>query len=131
VDITTHARRILFCGFFSAGARLEAGDGKLTILQEGKSRKLVEDVEQITFSGAMARRRGQRISYITERCVIDLMPQDMGLSVREVAPGIDLQRDVLDLAEFPLRVADDLKTMDAALFRDQPLGLKLAEKSHD
>jgi acyl CoA:acetate/3-ketoacid CoA transferase len=79
----------------------------------------------------MARRRGQRISYITERCVIDLMPQDMGLSVREVAPGIDLQRDVLDLAEFPLRVADDLKTMDAALFRDQPLGLKLAEKSHD
>jgi acyl CoA:acetate/3-ketoacid CoA transferase len=105
------------------------GDGRLTILQEGKSRKLVEDVEQITFSGAMARRRGQRISYITERCVIDLMPE--GLSVREVAPGIDLQRDVLDLAEFPLRVADNLKPMDAALFRDQPLGLKLAEKSHD
>src|SRR5436309_13113255 len=72
VDITTHAKRIVFSGFFTAGAKLQAGDGKLTILREGKSRKFIDAVEHVTFSGDMARRRGQRISYITERCVIDL-----------------------------------------------------------
>ena len=72
VDITTHARRIVFSGFFTAGAKLVVGDGKLTIAQEGRSRKLVEAVEHVTFSGDMARRRAQRVSYVTERCVIDL-----------------------------------------------------------
>ena len=76
----------------------------------------------------MARRRGQRISYITERCVIDLA--EAGLTLREIAPGVDLQRDVLDLADFPLRVDPDLKLMDAALFRDAPMGLELTEKAH-
>ena len=128
VDITTHARRIVFSGFFTAGAKLNVGDGRLTILQEGKSRKLVEAVEHVTFSGTVARRRGQRISYVTERCVIDLM--DQGLTVREIAPGIDLQRDVLDLADFPLQVHPQLKSMDARLFRDAPMGLALPEKVH-
>jgi len=76
----------------------------------------------------MARKRGQHITYITERCVVELT--DDGLVVREIAPGVDLKRDVLDLAEFPLRVDPDLKPMDAALFKDAPLGLKLAEKQH-
>ena len=128
VDITTHARRIVFSGFFTAGAKLSVGDGRLTILQEGKSRKLVEAVEHVTFSGTVARRRRQRISYVTERCVIDLM--DQGLTVREIAPGIDLQRDVLDLADFPLQVHPQLKSMDARLFRDAPMGLALPEKVH-
>ena len=128
VDITTHARRIVFSGFFTAGTKLKVGDGRLTILQEGKSRKLVEAVEHVTFSGTVARRRGQRISYVTERCVIDLM--DQGLTVREIAPGIDLQRDVLDLADFPLQVHPQLKSMDARLFRDAPMGLALPEKVH-
>ena len=126
VDITTHARRIVFSGFFTAGAKLNVGDGRLAILQEGKSRKLVEAVEHVTFSGTVARRRRQRISYVTERCVIDLM--DQGLTVREIAPGIDLQRDVLDLADFPLQVHPQLKSMDARLFRDAPMGLALPEK---
>jgi acyl CoA:acetate/3-ketoacid CoA transferase len=128
VDITTHAGRIVFSGFFTAGAKLQVGDGRLTILQEGKSRKLVQAVEHVTFSGDMAQRRGQRISYVTERCVIDLT--DQGLTVSEIAPGIDLQRDVLDLADFPLRVHRELKTMDARLFRDAPMGLELREKVH-
>jgi len=128
VDITTHAQRIVFAGFFNAGAKLQVGDGKLTILQEGKSRKFIEAVEHVTFSGDMARRRGQRVSYITERCVVDLTAD--GLVLREIAPGIDLQKDVLDLADCPLRVAADLKLMDAALFRDAPMGLKLPEKHH-
>jgi acyl CoA:acetate/3-ketoacid CoA transferase len=63
------------------------------------------------------------VSYVTERCVIDL--EDEGLVVREIAPGIDLRRDVLDQSEVPLRVADDLRLMDAALFHDRPMGLVL------
>jgi acyl CoA:acetate/3-ketoacid CoA transferase len=123
VDITAHARRIVFSGFFTAGAQVEVGDGKLTIVREGKSRKFVNTAEHITFSGRVGRQRGQRVTYVTERCVIDLEAD--GLVVREIAPGIDLQRDVLGQSEVPLRVADDLKLMDAALFRDAPFGLKL------
>jgi acyl CoA:acetate/3-ketoacid CoA transferase len=123
IDITTHARRLVFSGFFTAGAKLSVGDGKLTILQEGKSRKLVDAVEHVTFSGRMARQRGQRATYITERCVLDLLGD--GLTVREIAPGVDLQRDVLAQSEIPLRVAPDLKIMNAALFLDAPMGLRL------
>jgi propionate CoA-transferase len=123
VDITAYARRIVFSGFFTAGAQLEVGSGKLTILREGKTRKFVDAIEHITFSGVIGRERGQRVTYVTERCVIDL--QDDALVVREIAPGADLRRDVLDQAGIPLRVAPDLRVMDTALFRDQPFGLKL------
>ncbi|MFL6582371.1 MAG: CoA-transferase, partial [Burkholderiales bacterium] len=128
VDITAHARRIVFSGFFTAGAKLEVGDGRLQILQEGRSKKLIESVEHVTFSGRMARQRGQNISYVTERCVFDLAAD--GLVVREIAPGIDLKRDVLDQAAFPLKVDPDLKSMDAALFRNAPLNRKLKAPVH-
>ena len=128
IDITAHARHIVFSGFFTAGARLSVGDGKLTILQEGRSKKFVDAVEQVTFSGEMARRRGQKITYVTERCVLDLSAE--GLTVREIAPGIDLQRDILDQAAFPLNVPPQLRSMDARLFRDAPINLKLGEAAH-
>jgi acyl CoA:acetate/3-ketoacid CoA transferase len=76
----------------------------------------------------MARRRGQRITYVTERCVIDLLAD--GLTVREIAPGVDLQRDILDQSAFALNVSPQLKLMDAALFRNVPLNLKLREAAH-
>lgn len=123
VDISAHARRIVFSGFFTAGAKLEVGDGRLHIAQEGKTRKFVRAAEHITFSGRVARQRGQRVTYVTERCVIDLEAD--ALVVREIAPGIDLQRDVLDQSDIPLRVARDLCPMDAALFRAPPFGLRL------
>jgi acyl CoA:acetate/3-ketoacid CoA transferase len=123
VDITAHAKRLVFSGFFTAGAKLAVGEGKLTILQEGRTRKLVSAVEHVTFSGRMARERGQRVIYLTERCVMELL--EGRLTVREIAPGVDLQSDVLAQAEFALDVAPDLKLMDAALFRDAPLGLTL------
>lgn len=126
VDITAHARRIVFSGFFTAGAKLEVGGGKLTIVREGKTRKFVETAEHITFSGVIGRQRGQRVTYVTERCVIDL--EGDALVVREIAPGIDLQRDVLEQAEVTLRVAPDLRLMDAALFSAQPFGLKLKKE---
>jgi acyl CoA:acetate/3-ketoacid CoA transferase len=129
VDITTHARRLVFSGFFTAGAKLEAGGGKLKIVSEGKSRKLVSAVEHVTFSGQMARKRGQRVIYVTERCVLSLDAE--GITVREIAPGVDVQRDVVAQSDVPLRVARDLKVMDPALFRDAPLDLKLPEKPRD
>ena len=128
VDITAHAKHIVFSGFFTAGAKLEVGDGQLKIVQEGRSRKLVDAVEHVTFSGTMARRRGQKISYVTERCVIDLLAD--GLTVREIAPGAELKRDVLDQAGFALKVDPQLKVMDAALFRNAPLNLKLKAPAH-
>ena len=128
VDITAHAKRIVFSGFFTAGAKLEVGGGKLTILQEGKTRKFVNSVEQITYSGVIGRERGQRVTYVTERCVIDLEGGE--LVVREIAPGIDLQRDVLGQSEIALRVAPDLRLMDAALFTDAPFGLQLKAEEH-
>jgi len=125
VDITAHARRIVFSGFFTAGAKLEVGDGKLTIVKEGRTRKFVREAEHVTFSGRIGRQRGQRVRYVTERCVIDL--EGDGLVVKEIAPGVDLQRDILDQSEVPLRVADDLRLMDAALFRSERMGLALKD----
>src|SRR5882672_10401088 len=128
VDITTHARRIVFAGFFTAGAELQVGDGRLKIVREGRTRKFVNTAEHITFSGRIARERGQQVTYVTERCVIGL--EHDALVVREIAPGIDLQRDVLAQAEIPLRASSNLRVMDAALFRAEPFGLQLTgEKS--
>jgi acyl CoA:acetate/3-ketoacid CoA transferase len=127
IDITTHAKRIVFSGFFTAGAKLEVGDGRLTIVKEGK-KKFIANVDHVTFSGRMGRERGQEVLYITERCVVRL--SDAGLEVTEIAPGIDLQRDVLDQSDIELRVSPALKVMDAAIFTDAPFGLKLKEARH-
>lgn len=125
VDITTHAKRIVFSGFFTAGAKLEVGEGRLQIQQPGKSRKLVEEVDHVTFSGRMALERGQDVTYVTERCVMKLTAE--GLMVTEVAPGIDLENDVLAQAEFPLLVADEVRVMSPRLFTDALMGLQLKE----
>ncbi|WP_018424413.1 acyl CoA:acetate/3-ketoacid CoA transferase [Paraburkholderia tuberum] len=125
IDITTHAKKLVFSGFFTAGAKLEVGHGRLTILQEGKSKKFVGEVDHVTFSGRMAQQRGQQVLYVTERCVLQLTKE--GLEVIEVAPGIDLNKDVLEQADFPLIVSPDLKTMNAAIFSESPYGLQLGE----
>jgi acyl CoA:acetate/3-ketoacid CoA transferase len=127
VDITARAKKIVFSGYFTAGAGLAIVDGALRIEREGKVKKLVEAVEQVSFSGARALAQGQDITYVTERCVMRLTRQ--GVEVGEIAPGVDLQRDVLAQAMFPLRVAEGLKTMDAALFRPEPIGLKLRDEA--
>jgi acyl CoA:acetate/3-ketoacid CoA transferase len=123
VDITAKARKIVFSGFFTAGADLAVESGALAIRREGKVKKLVPAVEHVSFSGRRAVAQGQAITYVTERCVLELRPD--GVTVTEVAPGVDLDRDVLGQAEFPLAVARDLKVMDVALFRPEPIGLTL------
>jgi acyl CoA:acetate/3-ketoacid CoA transferase len=123
VDITARAKRIVFSGFFTAGAALEIQDGALRINREGKVKKLVEAVEQISFSGPRAVLQGQEIIYVTERCVMRL--ESAGLTVLEIAPGINLEQDVLAQSEFPLLVSPHLKVMDGNLFHPEPIKLKL------
>jgi propionate CoA-transferase len=123
VDITARARRIVYSGFFNAGAKMEVVDGKLRIDKEGRVKKLVREVEQVSFSGRRAVAQGQDVTYITDRCVMKLTPE--GIVVTEIAPGVELQANILDQSEFPLIVAPDLKPMQKALFRPEPMGLKL------
>lgn len=123
-DITSSAPEIVFMGAFTAGRRdIAAGESGLDIRSDGPFTKLVNDVSAVTFSGPRALARGQKVKYITERAVLELTPD--GLVVTEIAPGVDLQKDVLDRSEFPLIVSDELRTMDLALFADAPVGLRL------
>lgn len=123
VDITARARRIVFSGNFNAGARMRLADGRLVIEKEGRIAKIVPKVDQVSFSGGRARRQGQDVTYVTERCVLRLAKA--GLTVTELAPGVDLQRDVLDQSATPLLVSPDLRPMDARLFRPEPMGLSV------
>lgn len=114
VDITSRARKIVFSGYFNAGAKLSVVDGKLRIDKEGKVAKLVPEVDQVSFSGKRATLQNQDVTYVTERCVLKLI--DGRLTVTEIGPGVDLKRDILDQAAFPLAVADQLVSMPADLF---------------
>ncbi|UIJ94956.1 acyl CoA:acetate/3-ketoacid CoA transferase [Sinorhizobium meliloti] len=127
VDITARAKKIVFSGMFNAGAKLAVADGRLVIEKEGKLRKLVNAVEHVTFSGRRAVEQGQDITYVTERCVMKLTRE--GVMLTEIAPGVDLETDILGQSEFPLIVSDALKPMDPALFGEGPIGLKLPAKA--
>ncbi|MCB1337612.1 MAG: acyl CoA:acetate/3-ketoacid CoA transferase [Maritimibacter sp.] len=126
VDITTRARKIVFSGNFNAGAKMRIADGLLIIDREGKVPKFVDAVDHISFSGARAAAQGQDVTYVTERCVVRLIGGR--LVVTEIAPGLDIRRDVLDQAATELLVADDVKLMDDKLFRPEPMQLRLAAK---
>ncbi len=125
VDITTRARKIVFSGNFNAGAKLDIAEGQLVIQQEGRIAKVVPEVDQISFSGPRAMAQGQEVTYVTERCVMQLTPQ--GLIVTEIAPGIDVERDVVQQATGKIHVSDTLKTMDARLFQNTPMELVLTQ----
>lgn len=114
IDIAQNAGKVVFVGTFDAkGADVVADGGTLRIHKHGQVRKLVDRVEQITFSGEQAMKRGQKVIYVTERAVFELR-QD-GMHLTEIAPGVDLQRDILDQIGFE-PVADSVRQMPAALF---------------
>lgn len=123
VDITARAKKIVFSGNFNAGAKMSIENGKLLINKEGNIKKFVNEVDQVSFSGRRAIHQGQKVTYVTERCVVQLTGH--GLEVTEIAPGIDLQCDILDQAATRLAVSKNLKEMDSALFRDEVMGLSL------
>ncbi len=123
INISQNAKRVIFVGTFGAGRqRIAVSDGKLAILEEAKARKFVEAVEHVTFSGAYAAKRGQSVFYVTERCVFALTPD--GLELTEVAPGIDIERDILKLMHFKPIMPRDPLTMDQRIFRDGVMDLR-------
>ena len=121
IDISQSARSVFFLGTFTAGADICVGEGRLRIRRDGTLPKFVDEVAHVTFNGERAHATGQSVHYITERCVLRL--GEGGLELIEIAPGMDLERDVLARMGFQPQVAPDLRQMDAAIFTDAPLGL--------
>jgi propionate CoA-transferase len=121
VNISQSARRVVFTGTFTAGGlKVSVADGELHIDAEGRVGKFTESVEQITFNGEIAAARGQQVLYVTERCVLELTPK--GLRLAEIAPGIDIERDILALMPCDILV-DQPVLMDARIFRPEPMDL--------
>jgi propionate CoA-transferase len=123
INISQTARKVVFVGTFTAGNLTVAiEDGELKIITEGATAKFVPLVEHRTFSGEYAFKSGQTVLYITERCVFRLI--EGGLELIEIAPGIDLERDILALMAFRPTISPNLKTMDARIFRGEAMGLR-------
>lgn len=124
INIAQTAKKVCYCGTLTAGGlRVAVEDGKVVVVNEGKKKKYINNVEQITFSGKTAIQGGQEVLYITERAVFKLTPT--GLVITEIAPGIDLQTQLLDQIEFDIRVSSDLKMMDGRIFKDEIMGFDL------
>ncbi len=123
INISQNAKSVVFVGTFTAGdLQVQVQGGRLRIASEGTLRKFVQAVEHRTFSGREALRRGQRVLYVTERCVFRLVQG--GLELTEIAPGIDLERDVLAHMDFRPAISPALRLMDTALFGDAQMGLR-------
>jgi len=123
INISQNARKVVFIGTFTCtGLSLELGEGRLKILKEGSSRKFVPQVEQVTFSGKRALQLGHETMFVTERAVFRLT--ENGLRLEEIAPGIDLERDVLGQMAFTPEIKRPLGTMDPRIFRAEPMGLR-------
>jgi propionate CoA-transferase len=121
IDISQNARAVVFAGTFTAGGlEIAIQDGKLRIVKEGRARKFVNQVEQVTFSGKYAAQKSQPVIYVTERCVFQLT--DHGLELIEVAPGIDIERDILPHMAFKPHIHNPI-SMNPAIFRDGPMDL--------
>jgi len=121
VNISQNAKAVWFMGTFTAGAKVVVGDGRLQVVADTAIRRFVDRLQQRTFSGGYARRRGQQVHYVTERAVFRLT--DAGMVLTELAPGVDLQRDVLAHMGFAPIIAADLREMDPRIFRAEPMEL--------
>ena len=122
VDISSAAKKLVFCGTFAVKGEQQITVDGLKVTNPGKAKKFVSHVEQVTFSGKSAIERGQIVFYVTERAVFTLTPD--GVMLLEIAPGIDLQKDVLDMMEFEPLIGSELKTIEARIYQNELLGLK-------
>ncbi len=123
INISQNAKKVIFMGTFTAGGlQVAIEQARLRIVKEGRSRKFVEQVEQVTFSGAYAAREQKQVLYITERCVFSLTAE--GLKLIEIAPGIDLEKDILARMAFKPLMPRDPGPMPAGIFSPEPMGLR-------
>ncbi|MBW0159247.1 acyl CoA:acetate/3-ketoacid CoA transferase [Sedimentimonas flavescens] len=120
VDITSGAKKIVFSGWFEAGARIELTSEGIKVEAPGKFAKMVEAVEHVTFSGQRARELGQEVLYVTERCVMRLA--ETGLVATEIMPGIDPERDIVQASGGRVSIAPDAITLPISLLADGPMG---------
>jgi len=125
INITQRAKEVFFLGLFRPRATVAVEDGQLRIVSEGSGYKFVNSVQHVTFSGDYARERGQRVYFITERCVLQLT--ESGLELTHLAPGLDVDRDVLSGMEFKPAISPDLTTMDPEIFQAGLMGLRTRE----
>ena len=126
IDISQSSKKVVFVGTFTAdGLKVAVEQAQLLIQSEGKVRKFVHTVEQLTFSGRYAAQCRQPVLYITERCVFELTAN--GMMLTEVAPGIDVDRDILAHMDFVPQISPTLKTMSAKIFQPAPMGLAQLE----
>ena len=123
INISQGAKRIVFVGTLTTGGLEIEPDNKRGVIlkQEGNIRKWVPQVNQITFNGQYALEQGQDVRYFTDRGVFRLLPE--GITLVEIAPGVDLQNDVLDQIGFSVQVSPDLEQKDCRIFRNQPMGI--------
>ncbi|HMT93697.1 acyl CoA:acetate/3-ketoacid CoA transferase [uncultured Thiothrix sp.] len=125
INISQNAKKVVFVGTFTAGKlELSIANGAISVLQEGKTRKFVSQVEHRTFSGRVAFASKRPVLYVTERAVFKLCEE--GIELVEIAPGIDLERDVLAQMDFVPMMRVPPKLMDARLFKDEPMGIREA-----
>ena len=123
ISISQNAKKVVFVGTFTAGHLAVAiAEGCLKIIKEGDTRKFVDVVEQRSFSGEFSFKRGQQVIYVTERCVFRLI--ETGLELIEIAPGIDLERDIMSPMSFRPAISPKLRTMDPRIFREQSMGIR-------
>jgi propionate CoA-transferase len=123
IDITQNAGHVIFCSTFTArGLEVDFSGGKVRIVKEGSEKKLVAKVAQVSFNGEIARKKGQKVLFVTERAVFELRPE--GPVLIEIAPGIDLERDILAQMDFKPIIAKDLKESLPALYNDAQYGLR-------
>jgi propionate CoA-transferase len=122
INISQNAKKVIFVGTFTAaGLKASVAGGVLKIEQEGAFKKFLKQVEHVTFSGAYAQSNQQPVFYITERCVFRLTQE--GMTLIEIAPGIDLEKDIMAQMDFKPIIAADLELMDARIFRPEPMNL--------
>lgn len=123
IDITQSTKDIVFCGTMTAGGLVtEVRDGKLVIVQEGKRKKFKKTIDEITFSAEESFENGQNVIFVTERCVFAL--REDGIELIEIAPGVDLDKDILGQMDFRPMIAEDLKVMDLRIYQEGLMGIK-------
>jgi propionate CoA-transferase len=121
IDISQNAKKVVYCGSFAVKSEQEIMEAGVRVIHPGKFKKFVREVQQVSFSGRYALEKGQEIVYVTERAVFRLEPE--GLTLVEIAPGVDLQRDILDMMEFEPAISKDLKTIDPVVYSKGKIGL--------
>lgn len=124
INISQNAKRVVFVGAFVAGGEVVVENGQLRIVKPGQGRKFIAEVEHRTFSGSHAAAKGQSVLYVTERCVFQLTHS--GMELIEIAPGVDLQKDILAQMDFTPVIKQPPRLMDARIFQPEPMGLRRA-----